>query len=44
MSTRRIVALAGLGLLLLSGVAFGASSALRRSENVRETLARQASG
>ncbi len=42
MSTRRIVALAALGLLLLSGVAFGASSALRRSETIREVLERPA--
>lgn len=42
MSTRRIVALAALGLLLLSGVAFGASSALRRSDDVREVLGRGA--
>ena len=42
MSTRRIVALAALGLLLLSGVAFGATTALRRSEHTRETLPRQA--
>lgn len=40
MSTRRIVALAALGLLLLSGVAFGASTALRRSDTVREVLDR----
>lgn len=38
MSTRRIVALAALGLLLLSGVAFGASSALRRDERARDVI------
>lgn len=42
MSTRRIVALAALGLLLLSGVAFGASTALRRSDDTRELLGRGA--
>ncbi|HYF25823.1 MAG TPA: hypothetical protein VD931_08810 [Baekduia sp.] len=38
MSTRRIVALAALGLALLTGVAFGASATLRQSQITREVL------